>query len=366
MEHGEVYVTISMQRWLRGALALIVLGSGCGPTPAPDAPAPATPISVEEFPERFADAYARVLCEATFGCATPRPDLVRFVTQYANKAECVAGLPETSLLFDMSHLYLPYSEHVAFDEQAAGECVAGIEALDLCDPTQDDFLGDTIVCAGVVEGTRELGDPCSSHEECVDGALCETGDDPCVGVCVTNPLPYPRPCPDEPCGPHEICAVEDGARVCKAFRYVPEGSACVAEDVRCDGGLPCTRGVCVAHPTLPGRGEPCEPTFVSNTPLLPCKPGLACLANGPSGNEGTCGDAKTLGTPCFSEHDCQSGLTCSGWERIYDYWDEVSEAPPTCSLPGADGAPCRYRSECASGVCGGEVCIPRTYWEGCR
>ena len=342
--------------WISAALA-----TGCGPA-NDGGGGGGGPVTLEDFPDRYLQAYADTLCEATFGCDDPNPTYVSIVAGYADEADCKANLPSGAFASFVIDTFRPSSENVTFDEDAAGECISAIEGADLCNPTPEDIQLGTQACASILQGTIAPGDACTADDECAGDASCQTGDDPCDGVCVEND-PADTSCGDTSCAADQACIIDGEDTSCVDLLSVPEGGACGFQDIVCAPGLECgDDNTCAPYSPLNARGEACNTNIGAQGDLGPCELGLACRVDGGFIGEGTCGDFKAAGETCFTPGECASGLNCLGWEVVIS--NASPDAPPTCGAPKADGESCMFASECASGGCDEQTCGPQASTPG--
>jgi hypothetical protein len=235
---------------------------------------------------------------------------------------------------------------VRWSYEVADACVAAVDRLD-CDRTS--ALHREPACFGLVVGTKHDGEACAFGGECIsrecwlEGASCT--DACCIGYCTGDTPPaigrIGDRCRFAPCA-EGYC---DG-NLCQPTK--PAGAACVL-DAECDVGLGCEDEVCTV---LPGTGEECDFACrnVSDRCNGICVPyallGQRCYTDDECAPYYTCTSALTCalryaGAPCGSYGaTCPAPLAC---DRTNTQW--------RCVERKADGAPCYWSDECASGSC---------------
>ena len=256
---------------------------------------------------------------------------------------------------------------VVYDGDAAARCVAAMRASPgQCETTSDEFLA----CRVVLRGTRTVGEPCASPQECAgfgDGdAFCTPPEGGGAEVCTAAERPLAPAGEGEACGwtcdvtggctslvngESATCQVTDGLYCARATgtcaRLVAAGGSCAGETLACEVGAFCDGQRCA---TLRQLGESC-PTREACVAGAFCDDGT-CTA--PRGEGESCAlryggcDAQTCSSP--DPTACRPGLFCGR-----------RDGRPTCLAPQPNGAACSTFTECSSGWCE----IPSCHDDGC-
>ena len=282
------------------ALALCTLFAACGGTSSDDTfTAPTMPIS--ELPA----AYAAALCEAFENCAGKLFEI------YRPGEDCTANV--TARL----------EEELGRIEDAidAGRVIYRGEYMSAC---TDDLRArscdglierDPDICKNAIDGTVELGEPCSMSIECKGSAYCNFAD-ACPGVCTARERAGGLCSDDDDCASGLVCSSQTGRCVAPADL----GEPCEAGEPECAPGLFCAgadedesrSGTCrrLDEAFSLGNGEACD---VLTGEL--CDPELVCVVEsfGASGIAATCkpkvgsGESCGLAVPdqCPNDEYCQ-------------------------------------------------------------
>lgn len=222
-----------------------------------------------------------------------------------------AAACEALLIQQFKGIPSPNDPSVAYDSQAAGDCVATIVAgLSSCRETD----GSPDVCDRVFNGRLPAGASCSSDEQCAgssnDGADCSEG------TCIV----MPRGHLGDACG--STCTeLGGGSRSCTSSTSTGGTARCFRNDgLYCDGGGHCA--------SLLADGAACSYDECALTSFC---------------DAGTCAAKRGLDQACSSSDSCAVGF--------------CDEATSVCTPPRGLSQPCNYDSECASDSCGGDgVC----------
>ena len=222
---------------------------------------------------------------------------------------------------------------VIFDATRAGACLA---RTTVCGSTYD-------ACTGVFRGTGAENSSCATSPECTPGLYCDLNTS-CPGICRPQQSAGATVSTLLACSTPPFDLLADGGVYCEAF--VGLGDQCRdSAGPRCQFGLNCSQGVCVATHALGGScstqddcsvglrcsggvctsfgstGETCSSSS--------CKFGLAC-------RNGACGTPPTLGQSCRADYRCSLGLRCDG-------------TADSC-VSAEVGAACREYYDCRSGL----------------
>lgn len=286
------------------------------------------PISLEEFPVRYADAYCAALeaCDAPADMAARFPgaipsDACRVTSERFFRSRTMAGMTsalERSTLeynaafaedclenfrelgcgaFDASLFEICANTFVG---QSDEECLVEYE----CGPSQRCERGNG--CAGTCVNKSESGQPCRASGECISGHYCSEENNVCLPVKKVG----------------ERCATSDGNLQCSEGSFCSDGK-CSPIDSRysrtlgqscgqeglCEQGLSCAAAPqgnqCLARS---GKGQKCWSATPSQCPV-----GTFCTAAPNQGEwEGTCEAKLAAGTPCSGDDHCDAQLECLG------------------------------------------------------
>jgi hypothetical protein len=267
--------------WL-GAFGVLWGLAGCGKSEGGPAPIPKA-----ELPARI----ARLVCESMAGCCQKSGHSFDVATcKSAYQAEVEEGVFELE------------SPNIAYDAQAAGECLDAVGATGACGDVDDD---DAPACRRVFRGTLALGAACVDSDEC--------REEPGQSVSCTS---------DDGLSP-EVCTLQGAS---SSTRRGKLGEAC---NGTCSEGSDCNSFAVPPQPA-PGPGVPAPP---GDPALCYRDDGLWC-----NYQSGSCESLLALGAPCTAYDSCGSGNFC-------DFYSGA------CSAPAADGAPCDGDDGCRSDNC---------------
>jgi len=259
----------------------------------------AAPVGRQELPA----AAAKAICDSLARCCGD----AKFTFDEKNCRAVTTAVASAQLLGDTEQADTVDQTRVAYDDQAAGECVVQLASKSQCGYVRPQ---DVPACNKVLVGKVKAGGACGVSAECegfVDGkATCDRplnneNQQLVMGVCVSFDTPT---------------VTRDHGKL---------GEDCLLScysDQDCDYSLPPGN---VAGPTSPETDTAC---FRSE--------GLFC------GATGRCEALAKLGESCNSLSGCVQGLFCNG----------------RCTAPHPDGATCQEDYECesddclASGICG--------------
>jgi hypothetical protein len=315
-----------------------VLASGCGEeslTPVIEAPPPVAAVD-------FMDAYASTLCERAVRCSV--------VASYLGSS-CEDGVRQS---FGEEVTAAITAGRIAYDEVAAGACVAGLAATDcLADQPSDATLS---ACLAALSGEVARGAPCAGTFECQEGVCPSTTGDACPTLC------EPAAGQGEACshlsGP--TCDVRQGLRCSSGTCVVPaaKGGACVDND-GCQSSLVCVENACA----------PLRPTGGGCAKDSSCAAGNFCVAGGDEGGVcearlgegGVCGRDVEDTSAAFRHVQCLDGLACKGagltdgGESVAGACAKPSDEGESCTVEPAGfqifGTGCRGGLVCAAGQC---------------
>lgn len=205
---------------------------------------------------------------------------------------------------------------VAYDANAAGECMAALRAkIRACATTFDDVSS---ACKHIFSGTRPLGASCVSSAECAASPDGEVQCDGISGAAGSICRVHVAPKGGEPCGPggskadvHTVGACEFGES---------DAFAC---DFR--------SGTCLRRRAI---GESCDLTSE-------CVPGAFCDAR-------ACKARIALGGACTPAGGCADSLRCDPETR-------------TCAPQLANGSACTTDADCSGGRCNSAKCESSAY-----
>ena len=320
----------------RGSILLVLaplLASGCGDETAPVTEAPPPPIAAKDF----LGAYASTLCDHALRCAV--------VASYLG-ATCEAGVRQS---FGEDVPAAIAAGHLAYDEVAAGACVAGLAATDcLADQPSD---ATTSACLTALSGKVAKGASCAGTFECQEGVCPSTSSDQCPTVC--EPVASKGEACSHLSGP--TCDVRQGLRCSSGACVVPaaKGGACIDND-GCQSSLVCVENVCA----------PLRPTGGGCARDSSCASGNFCVAGGDEGGVcearlgegGACGRDVEDTSAAFRHVQCLDGLVCKGGGLT----DDGKSVAGACARPSDEGESCTVEAAgfqiFGTGCRGGLVC----------
>ncbi len=231
-------------------LSFLALASGCGES-----------VKLEELDE----AYAAVACDKIFNCCDDTELTGAARLGITDRDSCEAYIL-SRIDFDEVRTAVR-EEQVAYDENAAGDCLDAFEDQE-CGSTDEPFefdLEQYPVCEQVFVGIVENGEPCGDDDQCVSGFCKDEGEG--ATVCATPP------------GEGEAC----------------DGDCAEGFDCRLEGAM---GGTCVRRP---GEGEACNGNCID--------PFVCAGEAGMSGR--TCRALAPEGSPCAADYECESD-ECEG------------------------------------------------------
>jgi hypothetical protein len=275
---------------------------GCFPAESEPPLRAGLPVTEAQYP----GAVARAWCDVLGGCC--RAASLDFAEE-----DCLQRVT----LERESELYLSQVLWVRFDAVAAQQCIDAFStvATTCGEPAWEEWEP----CLRVYVGRSQLGDACSSHQECEGSEFgtAECSDD--TEICVERM--ERRATLDEPCSwtCNEIeCrqqATEGGAGAC----FVMDGLYCHPTTAVCSSPIPAVGERCYGY----------------------CAEGAYC------NSAATCVARSATGSCAASEDACVHESTCDETTRM-------------CRPKAADGAACSVRSDCLAGACNDGVCGPFT------
>lgn len=346
-----------MRRFLVGAGVIAGWLTGCGGGHA-------SRVSVDDFPDAVRDAVCRhlVACGELAdldGCAQVNipgavvldtPAAVVFDAPVAQVMHLGEGVRAATFQAAMKR------GDTSFDEVTAAVCVDAI-AQASCDVTSQSQRTLWGVCAQSVMGTRGDGASCSESFECRSQSCARVTchEVCCPGTCSKSvpaePARLGESCLNADCGLDGFC--DHQTWTCQGLK--PAGASCQITD-ECAFGLACGLAPGTVCQGLPALGEAC--TGSCHDEGAWCDPRSATcvklLFAGEPCDSGRCSVAYV----CDATHHCSLGIAvgapctvdqlCAGDRAFCDAPDGLSG---TCSLPKAEGSPCRDYLDCASWAC---------------
>jgi hypothetical protein len=281
-----------------------------GSTPMPDAGA-----SVPDASSASADDASEL--------PPPRPDGMRAGEDSSPATATALGL-RCAQDWDCASGYC--TDGVCCDAACDGVCQSCAQTgkIGFCAPVVD--AGDD-TCAGASicdsRGTcrKDLGRACLSSSDCASGSCLD-------GVC----------CGSASCGTCQSCGLAGSlGRCAPVLRSSDDPDSGCTGDATCNGLGDCARK----------NGQPCAGD--TDCASRECVDGIcceaacaeACFACNVVGAEGTC-------TPLVRAEDPDAAMPCAGGR----YCDAGAGDAPVCALKLADGEPCTFAVQCASGTCG--------------
>jgi|GEM_PF-2936372 len=215
----------------------------------------------------------------------------------------------------------------------------------VCAGRPDTYCSIAASCPGVCARKLTVGQPCEYGTLCAAGLTC--GDGGCKPVVSAG---AGEACDDENgpyCSVFLLCAKDDaGARACRTYlenSTADVGEPCSPSEVSCKPGLSCglREGAAPWCVERVAAGAPC-----SNAIPDMCPSGYRCSAT--VGVDRTCVPLPNVGEPCqgqYTETDgCQSPALC---------------VEGTCQPGLKNGAACQTATQCLSGACVEDSCVPR-------
>ena len=215
-------------------------------------------------------------------------------------------------------------------------------------------------------GTKSLGESCSSSGDCISQLCVQTGNESvCMQMCTD----------DSGCGANETCALFPGAGygacVDGGGGTSPPGTKQLGEE--CSSPTECISELCAGDGLAYICVEPCSGPGS-------CPSGYVCYAL-QGGNGGGCfevdGGEKGLGEDCLSIDECESGM-CVSFDGGANYFCtdncvsqescpcgmacvETLDGDQFCNLSAKiacvpDGQACAASTECISGACVAGIC----------
>jgi len=348
----------------RAPLTALVFLVACGAKPTAHQATPdASPVALAAFSSAYVAAY----CAFEVRCGQMSD--VTFCEAFA-----AAGGSEAVFNSLSATLAATNAGKVAYDPDAAGNCLATITSLDCNTVFNSPNPRDVAACSGVFTGRLASMESCITDDECPSGGVCvnssasQTG---CAGTCGTVAQ-----------GTCDSSAQCSGGKVCDSqlracVTPVPaggQGNAC-GTNFACQSGLFCDQTqVPPSCESLPQSGAACDPT------VNLCAAGLLCVASNDL-SSGTCMTAAALGQPCQSLFQCGGTLgsnicdpasgTCVarastgpciggsiyGCDLLTSYCDLSNPLTPTCAAIVSAGAACNPQITGQCGLFGGNACV---------
>lgn len=228
---------------------------------------------------------------------------------------------ETCLIADGGGVLLACDEDLSCDpitDTCVARCARGAACFSDLDCDQEAGLQCIV---GRCDSPRDVGLPCQTSEHCKEGLRC--GVNPATGtdlVCleklengVNCSVAVPGDCASGFCDPTTTtcAATADPGDVCPSFSHVQ-----------------CAGGYCDTTP----RSTPC-----STDPECADTSGVCDIASGVC--QAFCVALQPDGAQCLNGFECESGTCVDGFCR---------------TTPLADGQPCNFAGDCASGFCNHE------------
>lgn len=375
-------------RWLVLACSSVALLAACGKSTPPPPP---TPVTAEEFAQRFAEAQ----CDRSGRCDLLSPYLID---------ACKAKATERIHAEDVTRAIA--AGRLTFNQEEAQNCLDGIQNTRCLLEDVDDTVRAS--CQAALKGSVLPGAACSFLYECAAGLCGGTEATTCPATCPDvlnegdtcstfrglrcNDAAGMR-CSGGTCvHPGDLnadCVDNFGCKsglLCVDSKCVPlatEGSGC-SQDSSCAEGLYCENDVCAARKRegakcsaspqevdaalrgsqcqdgliCQGAGLDSEGNFLSGTCVKPSKEGETCqippqnvqvyLSGCLSGMD--CGNGKCALPP--SSGPCNQNYSCRT-DQAYCSVDDN-----TCQTLKPDGAACDIPPECASNNCPDGTCVP--------
>ncbi|MBV70874.1 MAG: hypothetical protein CMH52_05940 [Myxococcales bacterium] len=334
-------------------LALSPMWAGCSESDTRRLPDVPQQFAASEIAMRVAEAY----CDAFRRCY---PDIRTTFILYRD--HCISALTE-SLGRGLTDIEMAVQAgRVVYVPNALARCIEAIDGSSCQQVDREDFEA---ACAGPIEGTIDIGQPCSIDSEC-NGGFCP-GDNGCESRCQAFSLEGER------------CAI-DGENQCLAGLDCDTSQICVKKqflDLRADVNQPCDFVKCrpglVCGSTTPRTCVPFDQVFSKSDgescTIIEgdganenCGLDLICVSSldDPNSRMGGCQERPQLGSPCrpaqaAPELWCAAGLFCSGIDSDAQSLTGVCEPlPPVGSPCGSHfGRPrfCNGGAICIDGVC---------------
>ncbi|HET7501991.1 MAG TPA: hypothetical protein VFK02_13335 [Kofleriaceae bacterium] len=293
----------------------------------------------------LAGELERARCERFVRCAV-----------FPDEASCVGYLRAAA---DTSVAGAIDAGKIRYDGEAASACVDAI-ARQSCDLTAEDARARPAACDRMLAGAIAGGEPCQIDAECVSGTCEPSSGCPESGCCAGTCRPAQAPAgdgggcaQDGDCRDGLVCATD---RTCRT--PAGPGEPCAA-DRECAAGLGCINPLSTMPGTcrpLPHLGEPCPYLRCADENLRCDETQASCVALGlpgaPCGGDLECSPLLECDA---TSHACQVlpslGMPCTRACQGQAFCQHDDTGAGTCVAPLANGAPCEFRSECASYYC---------------
>lgn len=244
-----------------------------------------------------------------------------------------------------------------YDAGNVQDCLDAFATRD-CDTTSPSNRAVPDACLNAFQGTLHGGAACAQDAECLslrcNMPSCNPGMACCTGTCTGDAAPVRaklgESCENTLCEDTLFC---DDVLTCVALK--PADAACVSPG-ECAFGLDCLpTGTCAALPKLDApctgacrdEGTTCSPT--SRTCVKVALSGEACTTSADCSPIYRCDANKRCSLGPKLDEPCRVDQPCADDGAFCDI--PLDEAMGTCTLPKADGSPCRLDTHCKSQHC---------------
>lgn len=297
------------------------------------------PLEAETFRKKRLMEFRRARCETVFNDCANTVRYVQTAEGTTTVEECVAVYEANIDSIDFAS---EITANVAFDEEAARECLENLIRKRRDDVCYVPSPADVATCDAALQGTLTEGQTCTGIAECASGS-CRTDWETCERSCAAAPTVVGE---GEACG-YDVAECDAAQNlVCDVSADNPDQRVCVKAASRaegdpcswwgaCQAGLVCQDDVCTTRPMGDTDGEcTSPPTNTTARSENPCKPGLVCTDLDAQRN-GTCRALGADGDACTEQEQCKYGFYCD---------TDAGSCAPTKS----EGAECdQAKRECA-------------------